>query len=197
MGTGPTTRLLSVCACHVQLNPGAVLNHKYTGENAVRASGLSYCVLRSTGLTNESEPGEFLLEASQGGFLSKCRCLKSSFLKSGWYEREVRSIRVPAGDIAEWADGHMGSGRRPAAGSVACTARRARHLHITCLPCSCCFHTSDLQLHVFLLQATASLAASAVKSWHRWWQRRWAPPLPPARPPSCGGRRRPTRPARA
>ncbi|PSC71557.1 nadh:ubiquinone oxidoreductase complex i intermediate-associated 30 [Micractinium conductrix] len=50
----------------VQLNPGAVLNHKYTGENAVRASGLSYCVLRSTGLTNESEPGEFLLEASQG-----------------------------------------------------------------------------------------------------------------------------------
>lgn len=49
-----------------QLNPGAVLNHKYTGENAVRASGLSYCVLRPTGLTNESEPGEFLLEASQG-----------------------------------------------------------------------------------------------------------------------------------
>ena len=49
-----------------QLNPGAVLNHKYTGENAVRAAGLPYCVLRPTGLTNESEPGEFLLEASQG-----------------------------------------------------------------------------------------------------------------------------------
>ncbi|KAL4457749.1 hypothetical protein ABPG75_012614 [Micractinium tetrahymenae] len=50
----------------VQLNPGAVLNHKYTGEAAVRASGLPYCVLRPTGLTNESEPGEFLVEASQG-----------------------------------------------------------------------------------------------------------------------------------
>ncbi|PRW55975.1 nadh:ubiquinone oxidoreductase complex i intermediate-associated 30 [Chlorella sorokiniana] len=50
----------------VQLNPGAVLNHKYSGENAVRAAGLPYCVLRPTGLTNESEPGEFLLEASQG-----------------------------------------------------------------------------------------------------------------------------------
>ena len=51
----------------LQLNPGAVLNHKYAGEGAVRASGLPYCVLRPTGLTNESEPGDFLLEASQGG----------------------------------------------------------------------------------------------------------------------------------
>jgi uncharacterized protein YbjT (DUF2867 family) len=50
----------------LQLNPGGVLNYKYAGEGAVRASGLSYCVLRPTGLTNESEPGDFLLEASQG-----------------------------------------------------------------------------------------------------------------------------------
>ena len=50
----------------LQLNPGAVLNHKYTGEGAVRGAGLPYCVLRPTGLTNESEPGQFLLEASQG-----------------------------------------------------------------------------------------------------------------------------------
>ena len=50
----------------LQLNPGGVLNHKYAGEGAVRASGLPYCVLRPTGLTNESEPGDFLLEASQG-----------------------------------------------------------------------------------------------------------------------------------
>ena len=32
----------------------------------MRAAGLPYCVLRPTGLTNESEPGDFLLEASQG-----------------------------------------------------------------------------------------------------------------------------------
>lgn len=61
-----------------QLNPGAVLNHKYSGENAVRAAGLTYAVLRPTGLTNESEPGEFLLEASQGEGASwratRCAC---------------------------------------------------------------------------------------------------------------------------
>ena len=34
----------------VQLNPGGTLNHKYTGETAVRGSGLPYSVLRSTGI---------------------------------------------------------------------------------------------------------------------------------------------------
>lgn len=34
----------------VQLNPGGVLNYKYAGENAVRASGLPYAVLRPTGI---------------------------------------------------------------------------------------------------------------------------------------------------
>ena len=98
----------------VQLNPGGVLNHKYTGgraacacvgplvmywrdlpcaapcrpadrvllplrapaagEAAVRASGLAYSVLRPTGLTNESEPGDFLLEAGQGG-CGACVCV--------------------------------------------------------------------------------------------------------------------------
>lgn len=33
----------------VQLNPGGTLNHKYTGETAVRSSGLPYSVIRSTG----------------------------------------------------------------------------------------------------------------------------------------------------
>ncbi len=33
----------------MQLNPGGTLNHKYTGETAVRGSGLPYSVLRSTG----------------------------------------------------------------------------------------------------------------------------------------------------
>jgi hypothetical protein len=43
-----------------------VLNHKYTGENALRASGLAYSIIRPTGLTNETEGGPFLLEAHQG-----------------------------------------------------------------------------------------------------------------------------------
>ena len=34
----------------MQLNPGGTLNHKYTGETAVRGSGLPYSVLRSTGM---------------------------------------------------------------------------------------------------------------------------------------------------
>lgn len=34
----------------------------------MRASGLPYFVLRPTAMTNESEPGAFLLEASQGGW---------------------------------------------------------------------------------------------------------------------------------
>ena len=33
----------------VQLNPGGILNHKYEGEMAVRASGVSYTVVRPTG----------------------------------------------------------------------------------------------------------------------------------------------------
>lgn len=46
-----------------------MLNHKYTGENALRSSGLQYTIIRPTGLTNESEGGPFLLEASQGGWV--------------------------------------------------------------------------------------------------------------------------------
>lgn len=54
----------------IQLNPGAILNHKYTGENAVRASGLSYTILRPTGLTQEEEDVPHLIEAKQGDMIS-------------------------------------------------------------------------------------------------------------------------------
>lgn len=54
----------------VQLNPGGTLNHKYTGETAVRGSGLPYSVLRSTGITDKTEGGPFLLEARQGDTIS-------------------------------------------------------------------------------------------------------------------------------
>lgn len=54
----------------VQLNPGGTLNHKYTGETAVRGSGLPYSVLRSTGITDITEGGPFLLEALQGDTIS-------------------------------------------------------------------------------------------------------------------------------
>lgn len=33
----------------VQLNPGGVLNYKYTGEWAVRGAGVPYSIVRSTG----------------------------------------------------------------------------------------------------------------------------------------------------
>ena len=54
----------------IQLNPGAILNHKYAGENAVRASGLSYTILRPTGLTQEEEDVSHLIEAKQGDMIS-------------------------------------------------------------------------------------------------------------------------------
>ncbi len=55
----------------VQLNPGGTLNHKYSGEAAVRASGLSYSVIRATGMSDEvAEAGPALLEASQGDRIS-------------------------------------------------------------------------------------------------------------------------------
>ena len=55
----------------VQLNPGGTLNHKYSGENAVRSSGLSYTVIRPTGMSDDAaEQGPALLEASQGDRIS-------------------------------------------------------------------------------------------------------------------------------
>lgn len=51
----------------VQLNPGGILNYKYDGENAVRSSGLSYSVIRPTGMSDEVEQsGPARLEMSQG-----------------------------------------------------------------------------------------------------------------------------------
>ncbi len=55
----------------VQLNPGATLNHKYSGENAVRSSGLSYTIIRPTGMSDDAgAAGPALLEASQGDFIT-------------------------------------------------------------------------------------------------------------------------------
>ena len=55
----------------VQLNPGGVLNHKYAGEAAVRASGLTYAVVRPTGMSDDAAAaGPALLEASQGDRIS-------------------------------------------------------------------------------------------------------------------------------
>ena len=51
----------------VQLNPGGILNHKYDGEIAVRASGLPYTVIRPTGMiSDDDQPEPCLLEMSQG-----------------------------------------------------------------------------------------------------------------------------------
>ena len=51
----------------MQLNPGATLNHKYSGEVAVRSSGLPYVIIRPTGMSDDAAAaGPALLEASQG-----------------------------------------------------------------------------------------------------------------------------------
>ena len=55
----------------VQLNPGGVLNHKYTGENVIRESGLPYLIVRPTGMSDDAgAEGPALLEASQGDRIS-------------------------------------------------------------------------------------------------------------------------------
>jgi uncharacterized protein YbjT (DUF2867 family) len=55
----------------VQLNPGGVLNWKYEGEAAVRASGLAYCVVRPTGMSDDAgAAGPALLDAAQGDRLT-------------------------------------------------------------------------------------------------------------------------------
>ena len=55
----------------VQLNPGGILNHKYSGEIAVRESGLSYMIVRPTGMSDGAgTDGPALLEASQGDRIS-------------------------------------------------------------------------------------------------------------------------------
>jgi len=55
----------------VQLNPGGILNHKYTGEAVVRATGLPYSVVRPCGLSEDvGAAGPALLEASQGDRIS-------------------------------------------------------------------------------------------------------------------------------
>eukprot|EP00889_Picochlorum_renovo_P000282 jgi/Picre1/27312/NNA_000281.t1 len=51
----------------VQLNPGGILNHKYSGEIAVRSCGLPYAVLRPTGMSDDADQAApSLLEMSQG-----------------------------------------------------------------------------------------------------------------------------------
>ncbi|MEW5303776.1 MAG: hypothetical protein WDW36_006435 [Sanguina aurantia] len=50
----------------IQLNPGGTLNHKYSAEVAVRASGYPYTVVRFTGTIDSNEGGPYLMEADQG-----------------------------------------------------------------------------------------------------------------------------------
>uniref|UniRef100_A0A7S1TLE1 NAD(P)-binding domain-containing protein n=1 Tax=Erythrolobus australicus TaxID=1077150 RepID=A0A7S1TLE1_9RHOD len=50
----------------VKLNPGNVLGEKLRGEDAVRASGLPYCVIRATGLNDKEQPAGSQLVLTQG-----------------------------------------------------------------------------------------------------------------------------------
>ncbi len=51
---------ICICVSHppraselARMRHAGVLNHKYTGENAMRAAGVPYTVVRATGLTSE------------------------------------------------------------------------------------------------------------------------------------------------
>eukprot|EP00899_Mesostigma_viride_P013008 jgi/Mesvir1/21708/Mv26565-RA.2 len=54
----------------VQLNPGSILRWKLAGEDAVRASGLPYAIVRACGLTREEEGTAFRLQVAQGDSIS-------------------------------------------------------------------------------------------------------------------------------
>ncbi|GJD08412.1 hypothetical protein Gasu2_27160 [Galdieria sulphuraria] len=46
----------------VQLNPGNILNEKRMGEDAVRSSGIPYCIIRATGLNDEHPSGRIVFQ---------------------------------------------------------------------------------------------------------------------------------------
>lgn len=46
----------------VQLNPGNILNEKKKGEDAVRSSGIPYCIIRATGLNDEHPCGRIVFQ---------------------------------------------------------------------------------------------------------------------------------------
>jgi len=50
----------------VQLNPGGLLNHKYSAECAARTSGYPYVVIRSAGMIDSTEGSPFLFDMQQG-----------------------------------------------------------------------------------------------------------------------------------
>eukprot|EP00244_Chara_vulgaris_P004348 TRINITY_DN18624_c0_g1_i1.p1 TRINITY_DN18624_c0_g1~~TRINITY_DN18624_c0_g1_i1.p1 ORF type:complete len:623 (-),score=126.34 TRINITY_DN18624_c0_g1_i1:171-1949(-) len=50
----------------VKLNPGGILTWKLIAEDALRASGLKYTIVRPCGLNDEKEDTPYLLEVSQG-----------------------------------------------------------------------------------------------------------------------------------
>ena len=57
----------------VQLNPGGILNYKYKGEMAVRASGLPYSILRPVG---EHLPNlhDYIYSFAELGYTVVCPC---------------------------------------------------------------------------------------------------------------------------
>lgn len=77
MGSAATTRTLRKDEFEVQIpivqlsdKIGRILDWKLAGEDAVRVSGIPYCILRATGLNDESEPvGIDNLFFDQGDFL--------------------------------------------------------------------------------------------------------------------------------
>lgn len=53
----------------VKLNPGGILGHKLAGENGLRRSDVSWCVVRSIGLSDEAEAGR-RLKFAQGDVMA-------------------------------------------------------------------------------------------------------------------------------
>ena len=67
----------------VQLNPGSTLNWKYEGENALRAAGLPYSIIRATGELGWPSSGLGLAFSSVFG--TGCRPVRPAGLPSHIY----------------------------------------------------------------------------------------------------------------
>lgn len=99
----------------VQLNPGGVLNHKYAGEAAVRASGLAYCVVRPTGMSDDGGGGgPALLEASQGdrisGKIARSEVAAVVVAAAGLPAAAMKTLEVRRGAAADAQGQAMGPG---------------------------------------------------------------------------------------
>ena len=96
----------------VQLNPGGVLNHKYAGEQAVRANGVPYSVVKPVGAVSRTFGHHFkshckadipIVQLTPGGVLNHKYAGEQAVRASG----VPYSVIKPVGEITSMTWHHL------------------------------------------------------------------------------------------